>query len=115
MLVFLVAALVSHLILGRTRHGFSTYMPGSNIEAARYSGLHTKRTLTLVYTISGAICAVAGIVMLALVILQMLSSGLNPFGANQHLATAMWGIFLIAVMIGRWGWRRWRARRIGVA
>lgn len=156
MLVFLFAALVWHLMLGRTRHGFSTYMLGSNIEAARYSGLHTKRTLTLVYTISGAVCAVAGIIMLArfnsvrvghgesyllitvlacflggvdpfggfgralpvvvaLVILQMLSSGLNLLGANQHLATAMWGIFLIAVMIGRWAWRRWQARHIGLA
>ena len=153
MLVFLAAALVWHLMLGRTRHGFSTYMLGSNVEAARYSGLHTKRTLTLVYTFSGAICAVAGIIMLArfnsirvghgesyllitvlacflggvdpfggfgrvlpvvlaLFILQVLSSGLNLLGANQHLATAVWGLFLLAVMIGRWAWRRLQVRRI---
>lgn len=152
MLVFLVAAVVWHLMLARTRHGFSTYMLGSNIEAARYSGLHTKRTLTLVYTFSGAICAVAGIIMLArfnsvrvghgesyllitvlacflggvdpfggfgrvlpvvlaLFILQVLSSGLNLLGANQHLATAVWGLFLLAVMVGRWAWRRLQARR----
>ena len=41
-------------------------------------------------------------VVLALVILQVLSSGLNLLGANQHLATAVWGLFLIAVMIMRW-------------
>ncbi len=152
MLVFLAAAVVWHLMLARTRHGFSTYMLGSNIEAARYSGLHTKRTLTLVYAFSGAICAVAGIIMLArfnsvrvghgesyllitvlacflggvdpfggfgrvlpvvlaLFILQVLSSGLNLLGANQHLATAVWGLFLLAVMIGRWAWQRLRARR----
>ena len=34
-------------------------------------------------------------------ILQVLSSGLNLIGANQHLATAVWGLFLIAVMILR--------------
>ena len=147
MLVFLLAAIVWAVMLARTRHGFSTYMLGSNIEAARYSGLHTKRTLTLVYTISGAICSLAGIIMLArfnsvrvghgesyllitvlacflggvdpfggfgralpvvlaLFILQVLSSGLNLLGANQHLATAVWGLFLLAVMIGRWLWRR---------
>ena len=147
MIVFGVAAIVWHLMLARTRHGFSTYMLGSNIEAARYSGLHTKRTLTLIYTISGAICAIAGIIMLArfnsvrvghgesyllitvlacflggvdpfggfgrtlpvvlaLLILQVLSSGLNLLGASQHLATAVWGLFLLAVMIGRWLWRR---------
>ena len=105
--------------------------------------IHTKRTLTLLYTISGVICAVAGILMaarfnsvrvghgealllvtvlacflggidpfggfgkvlpvvVALVILQVLSSGLNLLGANQHLSTAVWGLFLIGVMALRW-------------
>ena len=41
-------------------------------------------------------------VVLALVILQVLSSGLNLLGANQHLSTAVWGLFLIGVMILRW-------------
>ena len=41
-------------------------------------------------------------VFLALVILQVLSSGLNLLGANQHLATAIWGILLVGVMILRW-------------
>ncbi|WP_445682367.1 ABC transporter permease [Radicibacter daui] len=42
-------------------------------------------------------------VFLALVILQTLSSGLNLVGANQHLSTAVWGLFLIAVMVLRSG------------
>ena len=147
LLVFLAAAAVWYVMLGRTRHGFSTYMLGSNIEATRYSGIPTKRTLTLIYTLSGLMCAIAGIIMvarfnsvrvghgdayllitvlacflggvdpfggfgrvvpvvLALVILQVLSSGLNLIGANQHLSTAVWGLFLIAVMVIRFGWQR---------
>lgn len=147
LLVFLAAAAVWYVMLSRTRHGFSTYMLGSNIEATRYSGIPTKRTLTLIYTLSGLMCAVAGIIMvarfnsvrvghgdayllitvlacflggvdpfggfgrvapvvLALVILQVLSSGLNLIGANQHLSTAVWGLFLIAVMVIRFGWQR---------
>jgi simple sugar transport system permease protein len=147
LLVFLVAAAIWYVMLGRTRHGFATYMLGSNIEATRYSGIPTRRTLTLIYTLSGLMCAVAGIIMLArfnsvrvghgdayllitvlacflggvdpfggfgrvvpvaiaLVILQVLSSGLNLIGANQHLSTAVWGLFLIAVMIIRFGWQR---------
>jgi simple sugar transport system permease protein len=143
MLIFLAAALVWHVLLGRTRHGFSVYMIGSNIRASEYSGIHTKRTLTLIYTLSGMLCAVAGILMLtrfnsvrvghgealllitvlacflggvdpfggfgkvapvvlALMILQVLSSGLNLLGANQHLSTAVWGLFLICVMVLRW-------------
>lgn len=143
LLIFGAAAVVWHVLLARTRHGFSAYMIGSNIHAAHYSGIHTKRTLTLIYTLSGAMCAIAGILMLtrfnsvrvghgealllvtvlacflggidpfggfgrvvpvviALFILQVLSSGLNLLGANQHLSTAVWGLFLIAVMILRW-------------
>jgi simple sugar transport system permease protein len=149
LLIFLVAVSVWHLLLTRARHGFSVSMIGSNILAANYSGIHTKRTLTLVYTFSGAMCAIVGILMLtrfnsvrvghgealllvtvlacflggvdpfggfgrvlpvalALVILQVLSSGLNLLGANQHLSTAVWGLFLIAVMILRWAGAKYR-------
>jgi simple sugar transport system permease protein len=139
-------------MLKRSRHGFSVYMIGSNIEASEYSGLHTRRTLVTIYAVSGLICAVAGIVMaarfnsvrvghgealllvtvlacflggidpfggfgrvlpvvIALIILQALSSGLNLIGANQHLSTAVWGLFLIAVMALRWVGMRWRTRQ----
>ena len=143
LLIFIVCVLLWHLMLTRTRLGFATYMVGSNPVAARYSGIDTRRTLTLIYTLSGFMCAIAGILMvtrfnsvrvghgeafllitvlacflggvnpfggfgrvapvvLALVILQIISSGLNLMGANQHLATALWGAFLIAVMMARW-------------
>jgi simple sugar transport system permease protein len=154
MIVFLLAALLWHVMLKRSRHGFSVYMIGSNIQASEYSGLHTRRTLVMIYAISGMICAVAGIVMaarfnsvrvghgealllvtvlacflggidpfggfgrvlpvvLALMILQSLSSGLNLIGANQHLSTAVWGLFLIGVMALRWlgGWWRYKRRK----
>lgn len=154
LIIFALAALVWHVMLKRTRHGFAVFMVGSNIRASEYSGLPTKRTLTLIYTISGIICAIAGILMaarfnsvrvghgealllvtvlacflggvdpfggfgrvlpvvLALVILQMLSSGLNLVGANQHLSTAVWGLFLIAVMAIRWLAASWRRHRDG--
>lgn len=152
LLIFVFAVFVWHIMLSRTKHGFAAYMLGSNIEATRYSGIHTKRTLTLVYTFSGTMCAVAGIIMmsrfnsvrvghgeayilitvlacflggvdpfggfgrvlpvvLALVILQVLSSGLNLLGANQHLATAVWGLFLIAVMVIRWLWNKFARKQ----
>lgn len=143
LLIFIAVAIAWHVLLRRTRHGFSVYMIGSNIQAAEYSGIHTKRSLTMLYTLSGVLCAIAGILMaarfnsvrvghgealllvtvlacflggidpfggfgrilpvvLALLILQILSSGLNLLGANQHLATAVWGLFLIGVMTLRW-------------
>ena len=152
LLIFGAAALLWHVMLSRTRHGFAVYMIGSNIEATRYSGVNTRRTLTLIYTLSGVMCAVAGILMLArfnsvrvghgealllitvlacflggvdpfggfgrvlpvvlaLVILQVLSSGLNLLGANQHLSTAVWGLFLIAVMVLRFLGDHWPRRK----
>jgi simple sugar transport system permease protein len=50
-------------------------------------------------------------VVLALIVLQVLSSGLNLLGANQHLATAVWGLFLVGVMILRWMAARYRQQR----
>lgn len=143
LIVFLACAGLWHLLLSRTRLGFNIYMIGSNIAAARYSGVDTRKVIVLVYTLSGLMCSVAGIIMLArfnsvrvghgeayllitvlacflggvdpfggfgraipivvaLVVLQLLSSGLNLLGASQHLATAVWGMLLVAVMILRW-------------
>ena len=142
LIVFIVCVLAWHVLLTRTRLGFNTYMIGSNLEATRYSGINTRKVIVLVYTLSGAMCAIAGIIMLArfnsvrighgesyllitvlacflggvnpfggfgrvipvfvaLVVLQLLSSGLNLIGANQHLATAVWGLLLVGVMVLR--------------
>ena len=142
MIIFAMVALAWHIMLVSTKHGFSVYMIGSNLNASEYSGIPTKRTLTLIYTFSGLLCGIAGILMvsrfnsvrvghgealllvtvlacflggidpfggfgkvmpvfIALIILQVLSSGLNLLGANQHLSTAVWGLFLIMVMVIR--------------
>jgi simple sugar transport system permease protein len=154
LILFALCALAWHVLLTRTRHGFAARMIGSNLKATAYSGVHAKRTLVLIYTLSGVMCAVAGILMLsrfnsvrvgpgealllvtvlacflggvdpfggfgrvvpvviALVVLQVLSSGLNLLGANQHLSTAVWGLFLVGVMILRWGAGRWKERQRG--
>ncbi|MCR9111267.1 MAG: ABC transporter permease [Rhodobacteraceae bacterium] len=144
LILFGLVAFGWHVLLRRSPHGFSVYMTGSNMKAAEYAGLNAKRTLVLIYTLSGVLCAIAGILMaarfnsvrvghgeamllitvlacflggidpfgghgrvtpviIALVILQVLSSGLNLVGANQHLSTAVWGLSLIGVMVLRSG------------
>jgi len=145
LLVFVAAVLLWSVILSRSRLGFATRMIGSNIEATRFSGVPTRRSLTLIYTLSGLMCGIAGIVMLArfnsvrvghgesyllitvlacflgrvdpfggfgrvvpvaiaLLILQVIASGLNQLGANQHLSTALWGGFLLLIMVVRSVW-----------
>ncbi len=144
-LVFAAAVLLWSVVLSRSRLGFATRMIGSNIEATRFSGVPTRRSLTLIYTLSGLMCGIAGIVMLArfnsvrvghgesyllitvlacflgrvdpfggfgrvfpvaiaLLILQVIASGLNQIGANQHLSTALWGGFLLLIMVVRSIW-----------
>jgi simple sugar transport system permease protein len=145
LLVLAAAVLLWSVVLSRSRLGFATRMIGSNIEATRFSGVPTRRSLTLIYTLSGLMCGIAGILMLArfnsvrvgygesyllitvlacflgridpfggfgrvlpvaiaLVILQVIASGLNQLGANQHLATALWGGFLLLIMVVRSLW-----------
>ena len=145
MLVFGAAVLVWTVVLSHARLGFATRMIGSNIEATRFSGVPTRRSLVLIYTLSGLMCGIAGIVMLArfnsvrvghgesyllitvlacflgrvdpfggfgrvvpvalaLIILQVIASGLNQLGANQHLSTALWGGFLLLIMVARSIW-----------
>ena len=145
LLVFAAAVLLWAVVLSRSRLGFATRMIGSNIEATRFSGVPTRRSLTLIYTLSGLMCGIAGIVMLArfnsvrvghgesyllitvlacflgrvdpfggfgrvlpvaiaLVILQVIASGLNQLGASQHLSTALWGGFLLLIMVVRSVW-----------
>ena len=148
LLIFALCVAVWALLLTRTRLGFSIYMLGSNPQATRFSGIDTRWVLTMVYVLSGIMCAVAGVVMasrfnsvrvghgeayllitvlacflgrvdpfggfgrigpvvLSLVILQVIGSGLNLLGTNQHLATALWGGILIVVMAIRYLWGRY--------
>jgi simple sugar transport system permease protein len=132
------AALVA-FILNRTPFGIAVFMIGSNLEAARYAAIDTKRVLIGVYTLSSVLCFLAACLMLArfnsasagyaesyllitilaavlggidpfggfgrisglilaLAVLQVISSSFNLLGLSQHLTLAIWGLTLIAVM-----------------
>lgn len=54
--------------------------------------------------------------LLALIVLQVISSGCNLLGLSQHLTLAIWGLTLIAVMgvkflVAPWLAERWRHQR----
>lgn len=137
-LIFVVAALMMSVLLGRTPFGQTLNMLGSNEAATRYSGVDTRRALVKVYMISSLLAAIAGVVMmarfnsanaaygesyllitilaavlggispsggfgkvgglvLALVILQLISTAFNLLDFSQFLTLAIWGGTLIAV------------------
>lgn len=64
-IVMLVVFIVAHIILSKTRTGDYLYAVGGNEEAAKLSGVNTRKTKYIAYIASGVCTAVAGLVMLA--------------------------------------------------
>jgi ribose transport system permease protein len=60
-LLLAVVAVICHLLLSNTKLGRYTYAIGSNMEAARLSGVDVKRWQLLVYVIAGATAGIGGI------------------------------------------------------
>lgn len=140
--IFLAACACVWFVMHFTRLGFAIYMIGSNPKAAAFSGIAVNRSYVWLYALSGALAALAGLVMLAqnnsmrvdngkdfllitmlacflsgadpfggsgkvlpliiaLAALQLISSGMNMLGVNPFVTTALWGAFLILVMVLR--------------
>ncbi|MES2664473.1 MAG: ABC transporter permease [Pseudomonadota bacterium] len=62
-LIFLALCLIAGLVLRLTVFGETVYATGGNPEAARLSGLPTQRVLILVFTVSGIMSALGGILL----------------------------------------------------
>ncbi len=65
MLLFGVMALIFGLVLHKTTFGRMLYAIGSNEEACRYSGVAVDRIKLVIFTLSGFMAALAGIVLAA--------------------------------------------------
>ncbi|NBO20739.1 MAG: ABC transporter permease, partial [Rhodobacteraceae bacterium] len=61
--IFAVLALLFHLVLNHTKYGVHCYAIGSNEQAARMSGIKVANHKVLVYTIAGALAALAAVVL----------------------------------------------------
>jgi ribose transport system permease protein len=88
LILFLVAIVVA-FILSKTALGRYTFALGSNEEAVRLSGVNTDRWKIAVYTLAGAICGVAG-----LLIASRLNSAQPALGQGYELDA------IAAVVIG---------------
>ncbi|MEF9894961.1 MAG: ABC transporter permease [Clostridia bacterium] len=62
-LLVIVVYILFHIFLNHTALGRQIYCVGGNAEAARMSGIRSKNVLTVVYTISGLMCGIAGVVL----------------------------------------------------
>ena len=64
-LIFLITAIVFHVLLRHTRYGKFTYAIGANAQAARVSGINVSRHLMIVYTVAGLLSGLGGVVTAA--------------------------------------------------
>jgi ribose/xylose/arabinose/galactoside ABC-type transport system permease subunit len=87
--IAVVAFVLAHLVLSRTRFGRYVYAMGSNEEAAVLSGINVPNYKMLVYITSGVFAGVAGVILTARVI-----SGQPTLGEVQELYS------IAAVVIG---------------
>jgi ribose transport system permease protein len=96
--VAIVAAVLLSLVLTRTVYGRRLYAVGSSSSAARLVGLRNERLIFGTYLISGALSAVAGVLLLA-----RTGSG-NPQAGPGFILPAYAAVFLgaSAVFPGRW-------------
>src|SRR6266576_5532872 len=61
--VFIVAAIIFGVVLHATPFGRSVYAMGASAEAAQFSGIRVKRIKTVLFMVSGLVCALAGVLL----------------------------------------------------
>lgn len=113
--VWLMAALyvVAHVVMTRMTFGRYVYAIGGNPEAARLSGVPVKRILLVVYTVSGALAGLGGIVLASQlqagdpkfglmyeleVIAAVVVGGTSLLGGSGKIFGTLIGAFIIAVI-----------------
>jgi ribose transport system permease protein len=80
---------IAHIVMTRMTLGRYIYAVGGNSEAARLSGVPVRRVLLFVYTLSGALAGLGGVVMAS-----QLKSGSYTYGDKYELSV------IAAVVIG---------------
>ncbi|MFK9119364.1 ABC transporter permease [Peribacillus castrilensis] len=139
-IIFVLFAILTAILLSKTKWGRSVYMVGSNPIATLFSGVNNSKVLMRVYLYAALLATIASIIMTsryntakvdlgssyllqsvaaavlggteiqggygkvigtvyAVVIFQMLSSGLNLMGVPRSIVTVMMGVILITVLV----------------
>ena len=113
-IIFLVCAVICHIVLRHTRYGRHVYAVGSNPEAARLSGLNVDLLILSVYVIVGFFAGLAGFVLSArlnsseavagigyelTVIASVVIGGTSLFGGAGSVLGTVVGATLIGVLV----------------
>ena len=112
--IFLVFAILAHIVLRYTRYGRQVYAVGGNPEAARLSGLNVRAITTSVYVIMGFFAGLGAFVLAArlnsaeaiagmgyelTVIASVVIGGTSLFGGSGTIFGTVVGTVLIGVLL----------------
>ena len=78
--VWIIAIIISFIIFKYTRFGRNVFAIGSNVEAARLSGISVRKTTYGVYILSGIFCGIGGILLTSRV-----ASGIPTLGTGYEM------------------------------
>ena len=76
-IIMLVITVIATLFLSKTTLGRYIYAVGGNEEAARLAGINVNRVKLFVYTVSGLLSAISGIILLSRLVSAQPSAGLG--------------------------------------
>jgi ribose/xylose/arabinose/galactoside ABC-type transport system permease subunit len=113
LLIFLVIALAVIVTTGYTSLGRALTLIGYNPQAARYSGIAIRRSLTWVFTICGALSGVTGVLLAAYynsaqpdigtdlllpAITAVILGGMDIFGGRGRIGEVVLAVFVLGYM-----------------
>ena len=111
--ILLIVALVAHYVLAHTPFGHHTLALGDNENSARATGVNVRRQRMLLYTISGLMAGIAGLIFTArvntgdptaglnyelLAITAAIIGGTNLFGGRGSILGTMIGALIMGVL-----------------
>lgn len=110
MIIFFLLAIVALMVLQYSAFGRYIYVIGNNRDVARYSAVKVQRVKMLLYTVSGLVSALAGLLLAARlgavrgntaegfeldIITMVLLGGVSSFGGTGSLAGVLLSILII--------------------
>jgi len=112
-IIFLGTAVVMHILLAYTRYGRHTLAIGDNENAARTAGINIERHRLIIYTLSGALSGLAGLLFATRInsgdptagltyeltaITAAIIGGTNLFGGRGSILGTMIGALIMGVL-----------------
>ena len=113
LVIFVVLAVVFGLLLHKTTFGRKNYFLGNNENTAIYSGVDVKKVKVTIYTLSGLVAGLGGIILGSyfssvrgdmgdgyefLVITACLVGGVNAYGGSGTILGTVLGTFIIGML-----------------